>query len=794
MELEQHNYSVEEAQENSLKDVLLKYFHHWKWFAASLALSVLLCSIYLRYQTPNYEVVASILIKDDKKGDISSELSAFEDLGILKNNKNIDNEIEILKSRSLMTKVVKELKLNILYFSYGRPIEHERYSDTPIRINILNEDSTQITQGNWLVIPESDKKFLLKNGIDNETIGTYKFGDTVAADFGELTFVTTSFFTNSYLNKGFRIAINPMDVTVSSYLSKIRISPVNKTSNAITISLRNAVVDKATDVVNNLIKQHNLDAIEDKNQISKNTANFINERINYITNELSLVEGEAESFKTKYKLTDVESEAKLFLQSGSAGETGLLETNTQMRVAEFMNDYVQKHTSLQELIPTNLGLSDAPLSLQINEYNKLVLERNRILKNSSEKNPVVENLNNQLIDYRKSIKESLGNLKASLQIKTNELSKKEAEINSKIASVPKYEKEYRIIQRQQQIKEALYLYLLQKREETNIALAVTVANAKIIDKAYSDGNMVSPKKQIAYLSAFLIGLVLPIVILYLLDLLDTKVHGKSDIDKVKLPFLGDIPKSNIAEKLVVIENDHSNIAEAFRLLRTNVEFINANRINESKTIFVTSTIGKEGKSFIALNLAASFALSGKKTLLIGSDLRAPKILAYLGLADKKGLTNYITDKTIKLSDIIFNVMGMNNFYVLPPGPIPPNPAELLMHPRVKEMFEEAKPNYDYVIVDTAPVGLVADTLLLNTYADCTVFVVRANFIDKRLLRIAETMYKEKRLPNLAVLINDSDYKRGYGYGYGYGYGQENEIPFWKRFLRNRKGDKNAHSL
>jgi tyrosine-protein kinase Etk/Wzc len=395
MELEQHNYSVEEAQENSLKDVLVKYLYHWKWFVISLFISFILCSIYLRYQTPQYEVVASILIKDDKKGDISSELSAFEDLGILKNNKNIDNEIEILKSRSLMTKVVKELKLNILYFSYGRPIEHERYSNTPIRINILNEDSTKIAQGNWLVIPESDKKFLLKNGIDNETIGTYKFGDTVVTEFGLVTFIFTPFFTNSYLNKSFRVVINPLDVTVSEYIGEIRISPVNKTSNAITVSLRNAVVDKAIDVVDNLIKQHNLDAIEDKNQISKNTANFINERIKYITDELSLVEGEAENFKTKYKLTDVESEAKLFLQSGNTGETGILETNTQMRVAEFMNDYVQKHNSLQELIPTNLGLSDSPLSFQINEYNKLVIERNRILKNSSEKNPTVENLNNQ---------------------------------------------------------------------------------------------------------------------------------------------------------------------------------------------------------------------------------------------------------------------------------------------------------------------------------------------------------------------------------------------------------------
>jgi len=315
MELEQYNFSVEETTEHSLKDILIKYLYQWKWFIVSLIASLLLGFVYLRYQTSLYEVNATILIKDDKKGEISSELSAFEDLGILKNNKNIDNEIEILKSRTLMTMVVKELNLNVSYFSQGRPIEHERYYDTPIIAHYIVKDSLVSITGNWLVIPESAKHFILKTGKGDETLGSYNFGDAVMTEFGKIIFTTTSFFSDTYINTDFRVIITPVNEVVDRYLGSVKVNPVNKTANAITISLRDAIPAKAADIVNNLIKQHNLDAVADKNQVSRNTAEFINERIKFITDELSVVEGEAQDFKTRNKLTDVESEAKLFLET-----------------------------------------------------------------------------------------------------------------------------------------------------------------------------------------------------------------------------------------------------------------------------------------------------------------------------------------------------------------------------------------------------------------------------------------------------------------------------------------------
>jgi tyrosine-protein kinase Etk/Wzc len=551
--------------------------------------------------------------------------------------------------------------------------------------------------------------------------------------------------------------------------------------------LRSTLKEKAAAILDNLIHQHNLDAIADKNQVSRNTAEFINDRIKFITGELSTVEEEAEQFKTTHRLVDVESEAKLFLQTGTESAVNILEANTQKVLADYMYDYVVKNDKPGDLIPANLGLSEENVGNMIGEYNKLVLDRNRILRNSSESNPVVQSLDGQLNGIRKSIKESLNNFREALDIRIRELMKQETGINSKIADVPRYEREYRIIQRQQQIKETLYLYLLQKREETNIALAVTVANAKVIDRAYSKKEPVSPKRKIIFLIAVAIGLAIPLIVLYIRDLLDNKVHGKRDIDRTGIPFLGDIPLAETSDKVVLARGENSSVAEAFRLLRTNVDFMLGSTKKKGNTIFLTSTLSKEGKSYIAMNLATSIAISGKKVLLIGLDVRAPKILQYFGLEDKYGLTNFVSDRDVQLSSVIIKAPGTDHLDLLPSGTIPPNPAELLMHPRIAEMFEMVKGMYDYIIVDTAPIGMVTDTLLLSDYADAFVYVVRAYYLDRRLLSVPTDLYREKRLPNMAILINGTDKQKGYGYGYGYGYGgygygHEKPRPFLKRLL------------
>ncbi len=776
-------------EENSLVDILHRYLVYWKWFVVGIFCTSVCGFLYIRYKTPKYEASASILIKDDKKGAGISELSAFDDLGIFPKSNSIDNDIEILKSRSLMTLVARELRLNVRYYIEREPIREEKFNNSPVYLRFLAGDSTiEDVDAYFVLTAKSNTQFELRDE-KSEKKGVYTFGQEFSTPYGKAAiFASVDLKKEGLIDKEITITVAPISAVVDEYRELIKIDPANKTSNVILITLKGTVREKAEAVINSLIKQHNADAIADKNLVSKNTADFINERIRYITAELSTVEGEVEDFKTRHGLVDVESEAKLFLETSTASELSILEASTQKALSDYMYEYITKHSDPADLIPANLGLADEAVGLMIAEHNRFVLERNRILRSSGEKNPVAENLTEQIVDLRKSIKESLFNLQSSLQIKIRELNKQESGISSRIATVPKYEREYRMIQRQQQIKETLYLYLLQKREETNIALAVTVANAKIIDSAYSNSEPVSPKKKVVYLVAVLLGLILPAIALYIKDLLDSKVHGKRDIDKIGVPFIGDIPQALTKERIVVSKGENTSVAEAFRLLRTNVDFMLGSKVpGRGRTIFLTSTLSKEGKSFTAMNLAISIAISGKKVLLIGMDVRAPKLLEYFDLDDKFGLTNYISSDEIALKDVIMKAPGIDNLNILPSGSIPPNPSELLMSPKISEMFETVRGMYDYVIVDTAPIGMVTDTLLLSDYADAFIYVVRAYYLDRRLLSVAEDLYKEKRLPNMAILINGTDKEKGYGYGYGYGYGgygygHEKQRPRWKKIL------------
>ena len=373
----------------------------------------------------------------------------------------------------------------------------------------------------------------------------------------------------------------------------------------------------------------------------------------------------------------------------------------------------------------------------------------------------------------------------SLNIQLKELEKEGTKVLSKVKSIPSNERGFIDIARKQEITSALYQYLLKKKEETDISLAVTVPNAKIIDVGYSSKIPVSPKRRIIYLVALLLGLLIPFIIIYVLDLLDTKVHNKQDVEsELSVPFLGDVPKSDSKEKVVIGSDVRSSTAEAFRLIRTNLDFMLANNRKQSKSIFITSTTSGEGKSFISINIAATLALSGKKVLLMGMDLRAPKVTEYLGLSDRKGITNYITDEEITLEELIFTIPEVRGLDIISSGVIPPNPAELLMTKRVENLFTIVKQEYDIVIVDTAPVNLVTDTLLIGKHADMFMYVIRANYLDKRLLAVPQELYNEKKLPNMAIVLNDTDPKRSYGYGYGgYGYGYVVvEKPWYKRIF------------
>lgn len=770
-----------------LRDLLDTYLAHWKWFVVGVLLSLVCAYFYTRYSLKLYEVKASVLIKDDQKGNVLSEFSAFEDLNIVDGNNNLDNEIEILKSRRLMSRVVDELDLNVYYLVEEGPIEKEYYRNKPITISFMEGDSSVYGKSADFfvnILSETDIELM---DADHTVLRKGKFGTQLESPVGRIVITPTPFTYTRFLNRAVRVKLIPFQKVVDYYQKQVQVQPINTDANVIDLRLVDPSREKGIDIVNTLIGKYNADAINDKNAVASNTARFINERINFVTQELSDVESAAEQFKTKNQLVDVVSEAGLFLADGSENHKSIVETNTQLKLVEYMCDYVENLHNPAELVPANIGITDASIVEMTETYNKLVLERNRLLKSSSDKNPVIVNLDEQLYSLNRSLKASLNNQKVSLSMKMKSLTKQDDLINSKIASVPKYEREYRVIQRQQQVKESLYLYLLQKREETGISLAVTVANAKIIDDAYSDGVVVSPKKKIVYGIAMLIGMLIIISIIYIRGLINTKVQGKQDLDKLNIPYVGDVPKIDTKEQLVVKPNDNSPITEAFRLIRTNLSFMMGTPTDKAKMLFVTSTISKEGKSFLTLNLAATYALSEKKVLLVGLDLRAPKLQEYLDIRVNYGVTNFITNPNLTLDDLLVDLPGYNGMQIITSGPIPPNPAELLASHRVKELFDAAKEQFDLVIVDTAPMGLVADTLLLTEYADLFLYVVRNKYLDKRMLQIPENLFRQKRVRHMALLLNSVDHKRdlGYGYGYGYGYGVEIHRPWWKKLFRIR---------
>ena len=755
-----------------IKEILDKYLRYWKQILISITLTLFIGFMHLRYTKNTYNVRATLLIKEENPNGVSDQLSEFKDLGLNlgATSNNIENEIELLKSRSLFSTVVKDLRLNISYFDLNSLKKDELFNEIPLKINFIKGDSSIYNKNSILEIRKiSETKFELTDKT-NKKINIYTLGEKIKTTFGEIICIPTQYYNLKKFN--LLIHFNNFDNVVDHLQNSIIVDLVNKESSIISLTTNCTNLEKGKAVIKKIIEAHTKDAIRDRNEVSTNTLKFINERINFITDELTNVEQNVSTFKSNNKIFDLASNASMFLENESENEKLLSENVIQIQLTEFIIEHL-KNTKSNELLPYNIGISNIAIDNLINNVNNLILERNKLLNRSSDNNPIVINLENQISSLKENLKESLTSHKNSLKISNKLFVTKKNLIERKLTSAPKQEKDFREIARQQQIKETLYLFLLQKREETAISKAVIVSNIKVIDPPYSDKKVTSPKKSFILLISLFLGLIIPIAIIYVINLLDTKVHDKSHISNLGIPYIGDIPISESKNKLVVGKSERSGVAEAFRLLRTNTNFLIPSNKNGAKSIFITSTLSNEGKSFIALNLAATLGLSGKKVALIGLDLRAPKLLQYVNEKKSIGITSFIINSETTLNDICVQIPENENLTIIPSGPIPPNPAELLMSDRLNDLFDELKTKFDYLVVDTAPVGLVADSLLLNKYADLFIYVTRANYLDKRLLNIPENLYDEGKLKNMTLLLNCSDHKRSSGYGYTYGYGEGN---------------------
>lgn len=776
----------EKEEKTNWQAMLFKYIIRWPWFIISVIFCLVCAWLYLKVTTPVYNINASIIIKDDKKGgNTGNDLNAFEDLGIISSSKNIDNEIEILRSKSLIKDVVSELGLYISYSGEGRFQKPDLYGSSPVFVHFLPEDAERLKAPILLTVNyQSGNQIDVTATINGNTVNKHftELPAVLSGEAGTLTFTSNPAAPITGSGSVDVSIVNSLSVA-KGYRSALSIEPTSKTTSVVTVSIKNTNKKRGEDFINKLVEIYNKNANNDKNEVAQNTARFIDERISVINQELGTTEQELESFKREAGLTDLSSDAQLAVSEQSAYEKLCVENGTQLNLVQYLSEYIQKPENATATLPTNVGLNDETLSDLIAQYNALILERNRLLRTSSETNPVVRRLENNIQDMRAGILTTIASVRKGLLITKADLERQAGKYAGRISNAPAQERRFVSIQRQQEIKAGLYLMLLQKREENNIALAATANNAKIIDDALADDFPISPNKKIIYMAAFVLGLGIPIAIIYILNLLSYRIEGRADVERLtNVSIIGDVPLNDSEDKHVIAvrENDNDIMAETFRSLRTNLLFMLGDP--DKKVILVTSTMSGEGKTFIASNLAVSLALLGKKVIIVGLDIRKPGLNKVFRIHHKeKGITGFLSaPQSTDLRSMILSSEVSNNLHVLPGGAIPPNPTELLARKSLDDAIELLKKDYDYIVLDTAPIGMVTDTQLIARVADISVYVCRADYTHKNDYQLINELYANKRLPGLCTVINGLDMKKkkyGYYYGYGkygryYGYGKK----------------------
>lgn len=793
---ELQDFTEEKESNFDLKAEIFKYLAYWKWLLLGFLLGGLLAFLYNRYTIPEYWTEASIMILKDNDQSVASALPGGGSILTIGDN-SLDNQIVTLKSKRLVRQVLQELDLNVSYFVEGNIITTEAYKSSPILIEFITPDTiVQQTNKTFFVTPVSNVEFKLKDeSLEYEKI--HQIGEIIELDGLEFSIVPRLDEGDSFsTTKTVRIKITPLDQMAGHYISEMVIQPKGKALDILSIGIIQAESKKSEDFLNNLMFQFNVDGVSDKRQVARSTTEFIQDRLELITSELDSVEGGLADFKRENEFMEVGSGAQEFLSRSSEAEQQIFDIELQLEVIRSIEELLNSREGYQ-LLPSNLGIEAGGIGGLISTYNTLVLERNAYLKNATTENPAVEIITSQLNSLKENLRDNITTAKRTLNIELSGLTQLDRSAQSKFSTFPGMEKGMRGIERQQQIKEQLYLFLLQRREEAAIAYAVTSPVAKVIDPAYTYPAPVGPQPWIILVGGFVIGLLLPLLVLFVRFMLDTKVNHKGDLSPLikNIPFLGEVPRLTHELEETIQINDRSSLAESFRILRTNLAYLRkAKNENRGEIIFVTSTIKGEGKTFISYNLARTMATTNKKVIIIGADIRNPKLQRYIDAPiEPKGLSDYLHDTDVQISEIITSSRDKEiKVDIILSGVIPPNPAELFINDRMEALIKDLAGSYDYVIVDTAPTMIVTDTLLISQFADTTLYVTRAGYTEKKLLDFPKNLVQEGKLKGLAIILNDVDYSKfsygaqyGYSYGYGYGYGVEKE-PRWKRLFKGKE--------
>jgi capsular exopolysaccharide synthesis family protein len=753
---------------------------HRKWFILSVLLCGLIGFLYVRSTPKTFRRTATVLVQDDRRGGVMSESAAFQDL-FYSARASVDNEIGVFKSKRLMYDVAKQLRLDVSYKIRDGLRDRELYSSTPIIVDFTDIDPLQSISMTATLLEnrQVELKDFQWGKEESNLVKVLLPGDTLRTPVGDIMVTIAPLIERDYIGKPVQISKRSLKAVSDSYNSRLKVDVDNKMSSIINLTLEDVNIKRAEDVINTLIEVYKNDAILDKNQVLESTANFIRERLIIIESELSDVDSKIEQYKRDHQLTDIRSESALYLQSSGRLDTEVLSLENQLDMAEFMKVYLQDNSKLSDPIPASIGISDSGIQGQIAEYNSLLAQRNKLLANSSENNPLVKEMDNTLAATRFSISKAVDNLIAGLKIQIENMRQKEISTRGKISTVPMQHKYITSIERQQKIKEELYLYLLNKKEENELQATIMASNCRIIDPADGLNSPVSPNKVRVVLISFIIGLLIPGLWLYIRSLLNTAVYTKKELkEALTVPFLGEIPlvKTKSKELIVVEENSTEPICEALKIVHSNLEFMDTEHKGGGKVIMVTSVNQDAGKTFIAANLGMSMATVKEKVVVIDLDLRKGTLTKRLGIGTKQpGISNYLAAMEDNIFDSIHPYKESSLLDIVPCGTIPPNPADLLKSDRLDKLIAELRTKYDYVLLDTPPFGVVVDVQLCARVADQTIYVVRSGMLDKRVLPEIQELYNSGKMNNMSILLNGIDIKKiaSYGtYGYGYGYGRK----------------------
>ena len=774
----------EETSSINFQTIYTAVILHWKWFVLSLIICMGSAMIYLRYKTPVYQAYAKLLIKDDDsrgRGGKSGVLTT-SNLGIMSNSTGIDNEMEILSSLSIAQQAVRDLKLYVNYSLEGKVKDHLIYNSEPISVDL---DPSHLEKLNYPISLEINRKgssytvtgeyLNPKTGVKNSIEKTItSFPTRIDTKTGIITLQSNGDRGLLPEGRALKVTILSPKSVAAKYAGSLSVSQTSKTTTIAELVLKDESPQRAVDYLRQLAICYNRQANEDKNEIAVRTEEFINGRLEKINAELGSTEGSLEEYKKRNNMVELKMNAAQAVQNQDVYSQKLAEANTQMALLNSISEYMNDPSNKYQTLPSNVGLSDASATSLIDKYNDIVITRNRLLRSASESSPTVTPLTAQLDDLTSSIQRAMIQARKSMEIERNNIANMYGRYASQTNATPEQERILTQIGRQQDVKSGLYLMLLQKREENSISLAATADKGKLIDDPQYMGK-VSPKNSMIMLIALIMGLAIPAGIIFVINFMRYKIEGHDDVAKLtSLPIIADVAIASETAKtkadIVVHENQNNQMEEVFRSLRTNLQFIMAE--NEKVVLFTSSTSG-EGKTFTAANLAVSFALLDKKVVLVGLDIRKPRLAELFEINDHQhGITNLLTQPDPTAADVKKQILKSgisNNLDILMAGPIPPNPAELVARKSLDQVIDILKETYDYVLIDSAPVGLVTDTLQIGRVANATVFLCRADYTPKEAFGYINDLAKEKKLPNMCVVINGIDMsKKKYGYYYGYG--------------------------